>query len=103
MNCLLKYPLVFVALLFSFSLSAAGISGAKEKAPGPTATAGKYVWKKRNSDCFGVPRWDAATAYTGGQKVTYQNKLYRAVYWNQGQIPPNNLYPAGAWVLLGDC
>ena len=92
---------VFTIICSTFGLSV--VLASNHTITGPAITTGRYVFAKRNTDCFGVPRWDAATAYTGGQKVTYQNKLYRAVYWNQGQVPPNNIYPNGAWVLLGDC
>lgn len=31
--------------------------------------------------------WDSHTTYTGGQKVIYENKVYRAKWWTLGEIP----------------
>ncbi|WP_087019268.1 glycoside hydrolase family 19 protein [Thaumasiovibrio subtropicus] len=39
------------------------------------------------------PAWDATAVYTGGDTVTYQNAIYRAKWWTQGNIPSDG----GPW------
>ena len=34
-----------------------------------------------------IAEWDAAKAYVGGEKVTYEGKHYEALWWTQGEIP----------------
>ena len=33
------------------------------------------------------PEWNADTVYNGGEKVVYQNRIYRAKWWTQGETP----------------
>lgn len=42
-----------------------------------------------------IPPWDSNTAYSSGDKVSYQNKVYSAKWWNKNQ-PPN---ASSAWQL----
>lgn len=34
-----------------------------------------------------LPEWDAESVYTGGDEVVYENRIYRAKWWTQGEIP----------------
>ncbi|WP_394552456.1 ExeM/NucH family extracellular endonuclease [Agromyces sp. MMS24-JH15] len=45
------------------------------------------------------PAWGSKTVYTGGEKVTYQGKVYQAQWWTQGQVPGAS--PYGAWAEVG--
>ena len=40
--------------------------------------------KVKNCDS---PQWDSATVYNGGDRVVYQNRIYRAKWWTQGETP----------------
>ncbi|KAG1246247.1 hypothetical protein G6F68_014722 [Rhizopus microsporus] len=47
--------------------------------------------------CANVPTWDASTAYTGGSQVVYNDKLYKAKWWNQGETPSLNDSSWSVW------
>ena len=49
--------------------------------------------------CVGVPIWSAATAYTGGENVVYNGRLWRARWWTQGEVPG----VADVWEDKGAC
>ena len=34
-----------------------------------------------------IPVWDASVAYSGGDKVVYNGKVYQASWWTQGTNP----------------
>ncbi|NER13017.1 hypothetical protein GWK08_06175 [Leptobacterium flavescens] len=53
--------------------------------------------------CDGAPQWDSATAYTGGQEAIYENRLYRAKWWTQNNIPPQSLGNGNPWEFVQDC
>ena len=42
-----------------------------------------------------APAWDPATAYSTGERVTYQEKVYVAKWWNRNQVPATS----DAWKL----
>jgi len=42
-----------------------------------------------------IPAWDSNTAYSSGDKVSYQNKVYSAKWWNKNQTPDTS----NAWQL----
>ncbi len=48
-------------------------------------------------------QWIATTAYTAGQETVYQNKLYRAKWWTQGDVPPSNTGDGKPWEFVNDC
>src|SRR5689334_12007222 len=47
-----------------------------------------------------APTWNATTAYTGGQSVTWNGRTYRAKWWTQNEQPPGT---SGVWEDLGPC
>ncbi|MDY8135142.1 Ig-like domain-containing protein [Aquimarina sp. 2201CG5-10] len=47
--------------------------------------------------------WNASTAYNGNQETVYQNKLYRARWWTQGDIPASNTGEGQPWEYIQDC
>lgn len=52
------------------------------------------------------PAWNATTAYSGGDKVSYNNIVYTANWWTQGNQPDLNSGPAGSgkpWTQTGTC
>ena len=52
------------------------------------------------------PAWNAATAYNGGAKVSYNNIVYTANWWTQGNQPDLNSGIAGSgkpWTQTGTC
>ncbi|KAF9089315.1 hypothetical protein BGX23_006768 [Mortierella sp. AD031] len=50
---------------------------------GPTATP-------TPGGCGGTAAWSAATAYSGGAKVTYGGFIYTSQWWTQGDTPGSN-------------
>ncbi|MGA2434916.1 MAG: chitinase [Bryobacteraceae bacterium] len=53
-----------------------------------------------SGDC-GAPRWARAALYTGGAKVVYQDYLWQAERWTQGDTPAAN--DGGPWAAVGYC
>lgn len=52
------------------------------------------------------PAYNATTAYNGGQKVSYNGKIYTANWWTQGAQPDVNSGPVGTgkpWTETGTC
>lgn len=52
------------------------------------------------------PTWNAATAYSGGAKVSYNNLVYTANWWTQNNQPDVNAGPVGTgkpWTQTGTC
>ncbi len=47
-------------------------------------------------------QWLAATVYNGGQETVHQNKLYKAKWWTQGDVPSANTDP-NPWEFVRDC
>ena len=45
--------------------------------------------------------WNSATAYTGGQEVTYSGHTWKAKWWTQGDTPGNN--SQDVWTDEGAC
>jgi chitinase len=62
--------------------------------PSPTTTAG-------GGQCAGVAAYNNATAYTGGQSVTYNGHKWTAKWWTQGEAPSTG--GSGVWVDNGAC
>ncbi|MGL6041680.1 MAG: carbohydrate-binding protein, partial [Deefgea sp.] len=46
-----------------------------------------------------APAWNSATAYTGGQSVTYAGQDYKAKWWTQNNVPGTEQW--GPWELVG--
>ncbi|MBC1417470.1 glycosyl hydrolase family 18 protein [Listeria fleischmannii] len=42
--------------------------------------------------------WNASTAYSGGEIVTYEGKTYKAKWWTQGNVPGTEQW--GPWELI---
>jgi|GEM_PF-2089251 len=78
---------------------------------GETPDDSKSVWTKDGScdgdgggggggDCSGVPAWDSAATYSGGDRVTHDGALWEAQWWIQGTEPSRD---ANVWSRQGDC
>ena len=48
-----------------------------------------------------APAWSASKAYTGGERVSYNGKVYEASWWTQGTNPQDQ-GQWGPWKLIGD-
>ncbi len=48
-------------------------------------------------------QWNFSTAYTGGLEAVYQNALYRAKWWTQGDVPSTNTGDGKPWELIQNC
>ncbi|WP_156905358.1 glycosyl hydrolase family 18 protein [Chitinibacter tainanensis] len=47
--------------------------------------------------------WSSSTAYTGGQKVSYNGRSYQAQWWTSGDQPDLNTGSGKPWKDLGAC
>jgi chitinase len=54
-------------------------------------------------DCSGIPAWNATTPYNGGAQVVYNNKVYQAKWWTQGNQPDINTGDGKPWAYVRDC
>ncbi|KAG8917128.1 Chitinase 1, partial [Tulasnella sp. 418] len=50
--------------------------------------------------CSGVAAWNSATAYSAGNRVTYNGRLWEAAWWSYNETPGGS---SGAWVDKGAC
>jgi len=59
------------------------------------------------STCLGIPSWNNAQIYNGGEIIRYQNSKYKANYYSISSIPNLNFglsqNEGKPWVLLGQC
>ena len=59
------------------------------------------------ANCDGVPAWDPAAVYNGGEQVTHDlagaSQLYQAKWWTQGDAPDASTDPWYVWTKLGVC
>ncbi|OZJ05359.1 hypothetical protein BZG36_01532 [Bifiguratus adelaidae] len=69
------------------AVAAAILSG--NTAPTPIGTPSS---SGGGSGCSAAP-WNSATAYTGGQQVTYNGYVWTAQYWTQGNVPGSSGAP----------
>ena len=67
---------------------------------------GEYVisasFSPANYSCTD-PAWNAATAYSGGAKVSFNGNKYTAKWWTQGNQPDLNVGEGKPWSLTGTC
>jgi hypothetical protein len=65
-----------------------------------TTTAPTTTTTTQSGSCS-APAWDSATAYTGGQSVSYNGHTWTAKWWTQGDVPGNN--SQNVWTDNGAC
>lgn len=53
--------------------------------------------------CDGIAAWSATIAYTNGQQVVYNSKVYTAQWWTQGDQPDTHSGAGQVWVYVRDC
>jgi chitinase len=63
--------------------------------PSPTTSA------TGGGQCAGVTAYNNATAYTGGQSVTYNGRRWTTKWWTQGEVPSTG--GTGVWADNGAC
>ena len=54
-------------------------------------------------NCSGVAAWNASTAYNGGAQVVFNNSLYSAKWWTQGNEPDISTGSGQPWQLVNAC
>jgi GH18 family chitinase len=67
---------------------------------GPTATRTNTPVPTTGSGCT-APAYNNATAYVGGNRVTYNGRTWEAKWWTQGEVPSTG--GTGVWRDLGAC
>ncbi len=55
------------------------------------------------ANCEGVPTWSANETYVGGNRVSYNDVLYEAKWWNQNRNPETFSGRDDEWRNLGSC
>ncbi|CAO3649621.1 unnamed protein product [Mucor hiemalis] len=69
-----------------------------------TTTSGTSTATPTSSTgCAGVSAYNASTAYTAGNQVTYNGNLYKAQWWTQGETPSPTGPAWGVWQLVKPC
>ena len=48
-------------------------------------------------------QWNASAVYNGNQETVYENKLYRARWWTQGNVPSSNSGNGQPWEFIRNC
>jgi PKD repeat protein len=56
-----------------------------------------------DTGCSGVANWQASSVYTTGTQVAYNNQLYTANWWTQGDNPEQNSGQWQVWRRDGAC
>lgn len=54
-------------------------------------------------NCNGIAAWSATAVYTSGNQVVYNNKVYQAKWWTQGNQPDINTGDGLPWAYVRDC
>ncbi|KAF8213430.1 glycoside hydrolase family 18 protein [Mycena galopus ATCC 62051] len=67
---------------------------------GGTATTTSSSSSPTGASCANVPAWTSTAIFVGGQQAIYDNELWTAQWWTQGDIPGG---AAGVWVEVGTC
>ena len=49
-----------------------------------------------------IPGWNSSTAYSGGDKVVYNGKIYEAKWWTQGENPEKSQGDGQPWKYVGE-
>ncbi|WP_068776827.1 glycosyl hydrolase family 18 protein [Paenibacillus sp. FJAT-26967] len=112
---------ILLALMLCISLLPTGTSHAAGQAPAHSpevifrvdatdSTAAQAAEKTANfkagantlAAACAPAEWNASTAYTGGQRVTYLSKVYEAKWWTQGDRPDLS-GTWGVWKTVSDC
>jgi chitinase len=78
----------------------ASVSRSASASPSPSASRSASPTPTGGTGCT-APAWNAATAYTGGQQVSYGGHTWTAKWWTQGDIPGNN--SQAVWADNGAC
>lgn len=85
------------ATLYTFSVTASDAENNQSDA----ATIDVTTKEASDNVCDGV-EWEANIAYTGGDQVTYDGKLFEAKWWTQGDQPDASAN-ASPWKVIEDC
>ncbi|MEH1015688.1 glycosyl hydrolase family 18 protein [Micromonospora sp. CPCC 206060] len=83
----------------TYALAADHARGGVAPSPTPTGTSSPTGSPSPTGGTCSAPAWNAATAYTGGQEVSYGGRTWRAKWWTQGETPGQ----AGVWEDRGAC
>ncbi|KAK7058309.1 Chitinase 2 [Paramarasmius palmivorus] len=75
-------------------------SGSGSTPPTTTTTTTAAPGSPTAGSCAGVAEWARTTVYTGGMTAVYNNHLWTANWWTQGDTPGGS---SGAWKDNGAC
>jgi Glycosyl hydrolases family 18/Carbohydrate binding domain len=67
----------------------------------PTSTPPVQPTTTPSGSCAGVAAYSASAVYTNGMQVVYNNQLWQAKWWTQGEAPSTG--GSGVWTLIGSC
>jgi len=84
---------------YSFTVAAVDAAGSSAMSSPVSVTTSSDGGN--TGSCAGVPAYSATAVYTNGMKVVYNNQLWNAQWWTQGEAPSNA--GSGVWKYLSDC
>ncbi|WP_299258731.1 carbohydrate-binding protein [uncultured Aquimarina sp.] len=56
-----------------------------------------------NEDNCSQSQWDSSASYIGGDEVVYENTIYKAKWWTQGDAPTTNTGNGKPWEFVRNC
>jgi chitinase len=78
-----------------------GVTPPPPNTPPPGATATPTSGTGNTGSCAGVAAYSSSAVYTNGMQVVYNNQLWQAKWWTQGETPSTG--GSGVWTLVGSC
>jgi chitinase len=67
-----------------------------------TGTATTTATPTSTGSCAGISAWSSTATYVAGDQVTYNNDLFKAAYWSNGETPSATA-SYSAWNFVQDC
>jgi len=82
---------------YSFTVAAVDAAGSSAQSGSVSVTTSGNT----TNSCTGVPAYSSTAVYTNGMKVVYNNQLWNAKWWTQGEAPSTG--GSGVWQYVSDC
>jgi len=84
---------------YSFTVAAVDAAGSSAQSSAVSATTSNNG--DNTGSCDGVPNYSSSAVYTGSMKVVYNNQLWMANWWTQGEAPSTG--GSGVWKYVSEC
>jgi chitinase len=67
-----------------------------------TGTGTATATPTSTGSCAGISAWSSSATYVAGNQVIYNNALFKAAYWSNGETPSTTA-SYGAWTFVQNC